>query len=51
MRRYTIFVCAFFNGFYSGITGIVKSKRGIKYIYFDITGIFVNSRRRESLLN
>jgi len=51
MRRYIIFVYVFFNGFYSGITGIIKSKRGIKYIYFDITGIFINFRRRESLLN
>jgi len=50
MRRYTVFVYVFFNGFYSGTVNIIKSKRGIKYIYFDITGIFVNSRRRENLL-
>jgi len=51
MRRYVISAYAFFNGFYPGTANIIKSKRGIKYIYFDITGISANFRRRESLLN
>jgi len=51
MRRYAVFACVFFNDFYSGTAGIIKSKRRIKYIYFDITNIFINSRRRENLLN
>jgi len=51
MRRYTVFVYVFFNGFYSNITNIIKLKQRIKYIYFNITNTPTNFRRRENLLN